>query len=62
MVNTDAVREYFDGDAVGGAVIDTDGNRVEIIGVVDAGALRVTQRRPEPMVYLPDVVSGSFRV
>ncbi|HXT32482.1 MAG TPA: ABC transporter permease [Vicinamibacterales bacterium] len=53
MVNLEAAATYFGGDALGGAVIDGDGNRTEIIGVVDAGALRVTGRRPDPTVYYP---------
>jgi FtsX-like permease family protein/MacB-like protein len=53
MVNLETAATYFGGDAVGGAVIDRDGNRTEIVGVVDAGALRVTGRRPEPTVYYP---------
>jgi predicted permease len=53
MVNREAVAAYFDGGAVGGAVIDEGGGRAEIVGVVDTGALRVTQRRPEPTVFYP---------
>jgi putative ABC transport system permease protein len=53
VINREAAQRYFDGNALGGAVIDTDGRRAEIVGVVDAGALRVMQRRPDPMVYYP---------
>jgi hypothetical protein len=53
IVNREAAQEYLAGSAVGGALIEPDGHRVEIAGVVDAGSLRVMQRRTEPMVYLP---------
>jgi hypothetical protein len=53
IVNGEAARTYFDGRAVGGAVIDPDGRRAEIVGVVDAGVLHLMQRRAEPTVYFP---------
>ena len=53
VVNKEAALEYFGGAAVGGAIIDGDGRRAEIVGVVDAGALRVMARRGEPAVYFP---------
>jgi putative ABC transport system permease protein len=51
VVNREAARLYFQDNAIGGAVIDPEGRRAEIAGVVDDGVLRVTQRRPEPAVY-----------
>jgi ABC-type lipoprotein release transport system permease subunit len=53
IVNREAAQEYFNGSAVGSGLIEFDGHRVEIAGVVDAGPLRVLQRRSGPMVYLP---------
>ena len=53
VVNLEAAQEYFGGAAVGGALIEPDGSRLEVVGVVDAGPLRVMQRRAGPMVYLP---------
>jgi putative ABC transport system permease protein len=55
LVNREAAHQYFNDQAVGGAVIEPDGHRSEIVGVVDDGPLRISQRRPEPTVfYLPD--------
>ena len=53
IVNREAARAYFNGHAAGGAVIEEDGRRSEVIGVVDAGVLHLMQRRPEPTVYYP---------
>lgn len=53
VVNREAADAYFNGHAVGGAVIDNGGRRAEIVGVVDAGVLLLMQRRPQPMVYFP---------
>jgi hypothetical protein len=53
VVNREAAQAYFRGDGVGGAVIDPEGHRSRIAGVVDDGALRVMQRRPAPAVYFP---------
>jgi hypothetical protein len=53
VVNREAAESYFGGRALGGAVIDVEGRRAEIIGVVDTGALRIMQRRADPMVYFP---------
>jgi ABC-type lipoprotein release transport system permease subunit len=55
IVNREAAHQYFDDQAVGGALIEPDGHRAEIVGVVDDSPLRVTQRRADPTVfYLPD--------
>ena len=53
VVNREAAELYFGGRAVGGAVVDAQGRRAEIVGVVDAGVLHVMQRRAEPMVFFP---------
>jgi ABC-type lipoprotein release transport system permease subunit len=55
IVNREAAHQYFNDQAVGGALIEPDGHRAEIVGVVDDSPLRVTQRRADPTVfYLPD--------
>jgi len=55
VVNREAAHQYFNDQAVGGALIEPDGHRAEIAGVVDDSPLRVTQRRADPTVfYLPD--------
>jgi putative ABC transport system permease protein len=51
VVNREAAQTYFSGRAVGAAIIEPDGHRVEIAGVVDEGVLRLLQRRPEATVY-----------
>ncbi|MGB7025446.1 MAG: ABC transporter permease [Candidatus Acidiferrales bacterium] len=53
IVNQEAVDLYFGGNAVGAAVIDEQGRRTDIIGVVHSGPLGVFQRRVEPTLYLP---------
>lgn len=53
MVNQEAVDLYFGGNAVGAAVIDEQGRRTDIIGVVHSGPLGVFQPRVEPTLYLP---------
>jgi hypothetical protein len=55
VVNREAAHQFFNDQAVGGALIEPDGHRAEIVGVVDDSPLRVTQRRADPTVfYLPD--------
>ena len=44
---------FFGGRAVGGAVIDDNGRRTEIVGVVRSSLLRSEQLLPEPAVFLP---------
>jgi hypothetical protein len=51
VVNREAAQAYFGGRALGAALIEAGGHRVEIAGVVNEGVLRLLQRRPEPMVY-----------
>jgi ABC-type lipoprotein release transport system permease subunit len=53
VVNQEAADLYFNGDAVGAAVIDDGGRRTEVIGVVHAAPLVTFQRRVEPTIYFP---------
>jgi len=53
IVNQEAAELYFGGNAVGAAVIDEQGRRTGIIGVVHSGPLGAFQRRVEPTLYLP---------
>ena len=53
IVNQEAVDLCFGGNAVGAAVIDEQGRRTDIIGVVHSGPLGAFQRRVEPTLYLP---------
>jgi putative ABC transport system permease protein len=53
VITREAADAYLPNGATGGAVIDAAGRRSEIAGVVDAGPLRVTQRRPMPAIYHP---------
>jgi ABC-type antimicrobial peptide transport system permease subunit len=51
VVNTEAAERYFGGKAVGAAVIDANGRRTEIVGVVESPQLLSLQRGVEPTVY-----------
>jgi len=53
VVNQEAADLYFDGRAVGAAIVDDSGERTNIIGVVHAAVLGAFARRAEPAVYLP---------
>jgi len=53
IVNQEAADLYLGGNAVGAAVIDEQGRRTDIIGVVHSGPLGAFQRRVEPALYLP---------
>jgi putative ABC transport system permease protein len=53
VINQKAAERYFGGNAVGGAVIDAEGRRTAIIGVVRSALLRATQRAVEPEIYFP---------
>lgn len=53
IVNRQAADLYFGGNAVGGAVVDEQGQRTDIVGVVDSGPIGAFQRSAEPMLYLP---------
>ena len=53
VINQQAAQAYFGGRAVGGAVVDAAGRRIEIVGVVSSTLLRTSQRRIEPALYVP---------
>lgn len=53
IVNQEAADLYLGGNAVGAAVIDEQGRRTAIIGIVHSGPLGAFQRRVEPTLYLP---------
>jgi hypothetical protein len=53
VVNREAADLYFQGGAVGGAIIDAEGRRTSVIGVVVSPRLRITQRAVAPAVYFP---------
>lgn len=53
IVNQEAANLYFGGNALGAALIDDQGRRISIIGVVRSGPLGAFQRHAEPAVYLP---------
>lgn len=53
IVNQEAANLYFSGNAVGAAVIDEQGRRTDIIGVVHSEPLGAFQQRAEPILYLP---------
>lgn len=53
LVNREAADLYFEGKAIGAAVIDGQHRRTEIIGVVHSEPLGIFQRHTEPALYLP---------
>jgi hypothetical protein len=53
VVNQEAADRYFGGRALSAAVIDDDGRRTDIIGVVPEARLGVFQRRTDPAIYFP---------
>lgn len=53
IVNDEAAAVYFHGQAVGAAIIDADGRRSTVIGVVSSPRIRITQRSVAPAVYFP---------
>jgi putative ABC transport system permease protein len=53
VINEEASEQYFGGNAVGGAVIDSAGRRTEIAGVIKSDVLRASARRIEPSIYFP---------
>ena len=53
VVSELTARTWFDGVAVGGALIDSDGVRVEVVGVVEARPLAVAQPAPRPLAFVP---------
>ena len=62
VINREGAERYFDHGAIGGAVIDAEGRRAEIVGVVDTGVLRITQRRDAPAIYYPAYERFSARM
>ena len=53
VLNDEAAARFFDGNAIGGAVIDAYGVRTEIVGVVRSALLRTEQRLAEPALFVP---------
>lgn len=53
VINQEAADLYFGGQAVGGTLIDERGRRTTIVGVVRTPALRTSQRRAEPTLFVP---------
>ncbi len=53
VVNQEAADLYFNGNAVGAAIIDRLGRRTSVIGVVGSMQLRAAQRAVQPTVYFP---------
>jgi ABC-type antimicrobial peptide transport system permease subunit len=53
VINQEAADRYFSGRAVGTAVIDVQGIRTAIVGVVEPALLGTFQRRSEPAIYFP---------
>ena len=51
VINQEAADRYFGGHALGGAVIDGDGRRTEVVGIVSTPLLRATQREAEPTMF-----------
>jgi hypothetical protein len=62
MVNEQAAERYFNGDAVGAAIIDRLGRRTRIIGVVGSAKLRAAARAVPPTVYFPMEQDFLFRM
>jgi len=53
IVNREAADLYFGGNAVGSAVIDFQGVRSRVIGVVNSTKIGNFQRHAEPAIYFP---------
>jgi len=62
LVNEQAADRYFNGDAVGAAIIDRLGRRTRIIGVVGSAKLRASARAVPPTVYFPMEQDFLFRM
>jgi FtsX-like permease family/MacB-like periplasmic core domain len=62
MINQQAADLYFNGDAVGAAIIDRLGRRSRIIGVVGSAKLRAAARAMPPTVYFPMEQDFLFRM
>ncbi len=53
VINQEAADLYFNGKALGAAVIDESGVRTEIIGVVSSKAFGTFEQHAEPTIYFP---------
>jgi predicted permease len=53
IVNAEAADRYFGGAAVGGALVDSSGRRLEISAVTPSGLFRALQPPAQPMMYHP---------
>jgi len=53
LVNREAAELYFGGHATGAAVIDNNGRRTQIVGVIETEPLGAFQRREDPGIYFP---------
>lgn len=53
LVSDSAAQAWFGGRAVGSALIDPEGERIEIVGVVRASPLAAAQEAVAPLVLLP---------
>ena len=53
VVNAEAADRYFGGAAVGGAIVDASGRRIEIVAVTPSGVFRALQPPVQPMLYRP---------
>lgn len=53
VIDQQGADQYFDGHAVGGAVIDAAGRRTTIVGVVSSAVLGHWQRVRDPVLYVP---------
>jgi hypothetical protein len=62
IVNQEAADRYFNGAAVGAAIIDRLGRRTTIIGVINAAKLRAVGRAVLPTVYFPIEQDFLFRM
>jgi hypothetical protein len=52
VLNQEAADRYFGGHALGGAVIDGEGRRTEIVGVTSTRRLRATQQEAAPTMFM----------
>jgi hypothetical protein len=53
VISTEAARTFFDSRAISGAVIDPDGDRVEVVGVVGDETLGAAERGGAPTIFFP---------
>lgn len=53
VISQDAADLYFNGNALGAGVIDEEGVRTEIIGVVKAQVFGTFEQHAEPAIYFP---------